>query len=69
MVQKKKHNLNAKGIVREEDVKLLGQGWFRSAWRVDTDMVPEVGEDDDGNDEYEGTWEESVVLKTLRCVF
>jgi len=74
-LRKRKHNLNAKGIMMEDNVTFLGQGWFRSAWKVDGMGVYDeeelekgyaYGENDDG-DEIEGvTFDEAVVLKTLR---
>ncbi|KAL7540710.1 hypothetical protein ACHAWF_006762 [Thalassiosira exigua] len=58
---KKKAKLVARGVAAEEWVEFLGQGWFRSAWEVDAEGVPEWDEDK----ERLGI-EESVVLKTLR---
>eukprot|EP00804_Cyclotella_cryptica_P012815 CCRYP_010565-RB/>CCRYP_010565-RB protein AED:0.04 eAED:0.04 QI:284/1/0.66/1/1/0.66/3/0/663 len=54
--------LNAKGIVKEEDLTFLGQGWFRSAWKLDVSGLPEYW----NGEEEEMVTEESVVLKTLR---
>ncbi|KAL7463286.1 hypothetical protein ACHAXS_003660 [Conticribra weissflogii] len=44
----------------EDDVTFLGQGWFRSAWKVEED------DDDGGGIEGGVTFDEAVVLKTLR---
>ena len=65
----KNHNLNAKGIMKEDHVAFLGQGWFRSAWKVDSLRTYDEDQnyDDDAWKE-EATFDESVVLKTLRCV-
>ncbi|KAL7501699.1 hypothetical protein ACHAWT_009568 [Skeletonema menzelii] len=49
------------GIVQQEDITFLGQGWFRAAWRMDVEGLEEY--DDDEEDYYQ---RESVVLKTLR---
>ena len=51
---------------QEMDLTLLGQGWFRSAWKVETETAPFKIEYDD--DEWDAEWlrEESLVLKTLR---
>lgn len=61
--RKQNAKMNAMGVVREESIMFLGQGWFRSAWKMVVDQIPEY-------DEYEEEWvyEESVVLKTLRQV-
>ena len=56
-------HLNAKGIMKEEDLTFLGQGWFRSAWKMDQSL-PGVWDEE----EEEWIFEESVVLKTLRSV-
>jgi serine/threonine protein kinase len=49
------------GMIKQEDITFLGQGWFRAAWRMDVDGLEEY--DDDEEDYYQ---KESVVLKTLR---
>ena len=54
--------MNAKGIMKEEDLAFLGQGWFRSAWKLDVSGIPEYWNEV----EEEMVSEESVVLKTLR---
>ena len=61
--RKRNAKANAMGLMREETVEFLGQGWFRSAWEMYVEQIP-------GYDEEEGEWgfEESVVLKTLRFV-
>jgi hypothetical protein len=61
--RKRNAKANAMGLMREETVEFLGQGWFRSAWEMYVEQIP-------GYDEEEEEWgfEESVVLKTLRCV-
>lgn len=56
-------HLNAKGIMKEDDLTFLGQGWFRSAWKMDQNL-PGVWDEE----EEEWVFEESVVLKTLRSV-
>jgi hypothetical protein len=53
--------LNAKGIMKEEELAFLGQGWFRSAWKMDVGGIPEYEEGEE-----EDFFDESVVLKTLR---
>ena len=54
--------LNGLGITKEESsIKFLGQGWFRSAWELYTENIPEYDEEEE-----EWGYEESVVLKTLR---
>jgi hypothetical protein len=52
------------GLMKEESIEFLGQGWFRSAWEMYVEEIPDYDEDEE-------TWgfEESVVLKTLRCAF
>jgi len=59
--KKKKAKLASQGIVKEESLEFLGQGWFRSAWKMYAEGIPEY-------DEEEEEWldEETVVLKTLR---
>lgn len=61
----------------EDNVTFLGQGWFRSAWKVDGMGVYDeeelergyaYGEDDDGEGIEGVTFDEPVVLKTLRFV-
>jgi len=52
---------NARGIIQEESINFLGQGWFRGAWEMYTENIPEYDEDEE-----EWGYEESVVLKTLR---
>ena len=70
--RKKNAKSNAQGIIKEESIEFLGQGWFRSAWEIYVESIPEyIYYDDD--DESEGVkvelgYEESVVLKTLRYV-
>jgi len=61
--RRKNAKANAMGLMREETVEFLGQGWFRSAWEMYVEQIP-------GYDEEEEEWgfEESVVLKTLRFV-
>lgn len=61
--RKRNAKANAMGLMREETVEFLGQGWFRSAWEMYVEQIP-------GYDEEEEEWgfEESVVLKTLRFV-
>ena len=49
------------GVIKQEDIAFLGQGWFRAAWRMDVDGLEEY---DDEEEEYFNR--ESVVLKTLR---
>ncbi len=49
------------GIIKQEDIAFLGQGWFRAAWRMDVEGLEEY---DDEEDAY--YQKESVVLKTLR---
>lgn len=49
------------GIIQQEDIAFLGQGWFRAAWRMDVEGLDEY--DDDEEEYYQ---RESVVLKTLR---
>lgn len=49
------------GIIKQEDITFLGQGWFRAAWRMDFEG-PEVYDEE----EEEYVHKESVVLKTLR---
>lgn len=53
--------LGARGVMKEESIEFLGQGWFRAAWEMYVERVPEY-------DEEEEAWghEETVVLKTLR---
>ena len=63
--RKKRAKLNARGIVEEADLELLGQGWFRSAWELTVEGIPEY--DDEEGEMYR--FDESVVLKTLRCVY
>lgn len=53
--------MNAQGIIQEESIEFLGQGWFRSAWEMYTEEIPDY----DMEEEQWG-FEESVVLKTLR---
>ena len=54
--------LNGRGITKEESsIEFLGQGWFRSAWEVYTENIPEYEEEEE-----EWGYEERVVLKTLR---
>lgn len=53
----------ARGIAREERLEFLGQGWFRAAWKAEAEGVPEWDDDEE-----EFRFDESVVLKTLRCV-
>ncbi|KAL7438854.1 hypothetical protein ACHAXM_006439 [Skeletonema potamos] len=53
--------LSSVGMIKQEDITFLGQGWFRAAWRMDVDGLEEY--DDDEEDYYQ---KESVVLKTLR---
>lgn len=53
--------INAQGIIQEESIEFLGQGWFRSAWEMYTEEIPDY----DMEEEQWG-FEESVVLKTLR---
>jgi hypothetical protein len=55
-------SMNAKGIMKEEDLAFLGQGWFRSAWKMDVGGMPGYWDDY----EEEAVYEDSVVLKTLR---
>jgi len=56
------HKLNGRGITKEESsIEFLGQGWFRSAWELYTENIPEYDEEEE-----EWGYEESVVLKTLR---
>eukprot|EP00571_Detonula_confervacea_P002909 CAMPEP_0172330160 /NCGR_PEP_ID=MMETSP1058-20130122/61259_1 /TAXON_ID=83371 /ORGANISM="Detonula confervacea, Strain CCMP 353" /LENGTH=476 /DNA_ID=CAMNT_0013047363 /DNA_START=544 /DNA_END=1974 /DNA_ORIENTATION=- len=59
--RKKNAKLNAMGIMKEESLGFLGQGWFRQAWEMEVEGVPDY-------DDYEEEWgyDESVVLKTLR---
>ncbi|KAL3808917.1 hypothetical protein ACHAXA_004685 [Cyclostephanos tholiformis] len=52
---------NAMGLMREETIEFLGQGWFRSAWEMYVEQIPGYDEDEE-----EWGFEESVVLKTLR---
>lgn len=52
---------NAQGLMKEESLEFLGQGWFRSAWEMYTEEIPDYDIDED-----EWGYEESVVLKTLR---
>lgn len=47
--------------MKQEDLTFLGQGWFRSAWKMDQHL-PGVWDED----EEEWLFDESVVLKTLR---
>jgi len=61
--RKRNAKANAMGLMREETVEFLGQGWFRSAWEVYVEQIPGY----DGEEEEWG-FEESVVLKTLRFV-
>ena len=49
------------GMIKQEDIAFLGQGWFRAAWRMDVEVLEDY---DDDEDEY--YQKESVVLKTLR---
>ena len=53
--------MNAQGIMQEESIEFLGQGWFRSAWEMYTEEIPDYD-----IDEERWGFEESVVLKTLR---
>ena len=53
--------MNALGVIQEESIEFLGQGWFRSAWEMYTEEIPEYD-----IDEEQWGYEESVVLKTLR---
>lgn len=48
--------------MKEEDLAFLGQGWFRSAWKLDVRGIPEYW----NAEEEEMVTKESVVLKTLR---
>ncbi|KAL9189793.1 hypothetical protein ACHAXT_009468 [Thalassiosira profunda] len=59
--RKEEAKQTARGIMFEEDIEFLGQGWFRAAWEVNTEGVP-----DWDWDEEEFQFDESVVLKTLR---
>ena len=61
--RKKTAKLSAQGIMKEEWLEFLGQGWFRSAWEVYVEGIPEY---DDEEEEFR--FDESVVLKTLRYV-
>ena len=61
--RKQNAKMNAMGVMRGESIMFLGQGWFRSAWKMVVDQIPEYDEDEE-----EWVYEESVVLKTLRCV-
>jgi hypothetical protein len=54
-------NLNVQGVMKEEELTFLGQGWFRSAWKMDQHL-PGVWDEE----EEEWVFDESVVLKTLR---
>lgn len=60
---KDKHpELNAMmGMIQQQDITFLGQGWFRAAWRMDIEGLQEY---DDEEEDFYST--ESVVLKTLR---
>ena len=51
----------ARGVDGEVSLEFLGQGWFRAAWEVHAEHIPEYDYDEDA-------WghEETVVLKTLR---
>jgi len=54
--------IKLRGITKEESsIEFLGQGWFRSAWELYTENIPEYDEDEE-----EWGYEESAVLKTLR---
>lgn len=48
--------------INEEELTFLGQGWFRSAWKMDQTL--NWGEWDEEEEEW--VFKESVVLKTLR---
>ena len=55
-------NQKIRGPIKEESsIEFLGQGWFRSAWELYTENIPEYDEEEE-----EWGYEESVVLKTLR---
>lgn len=60
----KRLNLNAEGILKEEVLTFLGQGWFRSAWKMDVEGIPGFWDEE----EEEWVFGDSVVLKTLRWV-
>ena len=64
---------NARGLMKEESIEFLGQGWFRGAWEMYVESIPEYVDDDDDieNDVMYKDWgyEEYVVLKTLRLVY
>lgn len=49
------------GMIQQQDITFLGQGWFRAAWRMDSKGLQEYDEEEE---DYYDT--ESVVLKTLR---
>ncbi|KAL7532977.1 hypothetical protein ACHAXR_004969 [Thalassiosira sp. AJA248-18] len=59
--RKKNAKLSAEGIMKEEWIEFLGQGWFRSAWEMDVEGIPEYDEEEEVF-----RFDESVVLKTLR---
>ena len=61
--RKKRAKLNARGIAQEAELEFLGQGWFRAAWEMSVEGIPEYDEEEETF-----RFDESVVLKTLRCV-
>mmetsp|Transcript_17770 Transcript_17770/g.30046 ORF Transcript_17770/g.30046 Transcript_17770/m.30046 type:complete len:660 (-) Transcript_17770:93-2072(-) len=59
---RKNHQLNPMmGMIKQEDITFLGQGWFRAAWKMDVEGLEQYDEEEE--DYYQ---KESVVLKTLR---
>lgn len=51
----------ARGVDKEASLEFLGQGWFRSAWEVHAEYIPDYDWEEDA-----WGYEETVVLKTLR---
>lgn len=59
------HHINNKTVLsyhpewKESQLKFLGQGWFRAAWKLDRQPPGGIGDDEDGDDE-------TIILKMLR---
>ena len=51
----------ARGVDKEVSLEFLGQGWFRAAWEVHAEYIPDYDWEEDA-----WGYEETVVLKTLR---